>query len=77
MRRAGAVGSSPLRLRRLLSVLLVTFALHYTPRGWFQSIHRAYVRLPALVQGIVLAAVLAVVSQVATATPAPFIYFQF
>ena len=59
------------------AMLVVTFALHYTPRRYFEGIRESYLRLPPVAQGLAFALVLAIVGQVATSTPAPFIYFQF
>jgi D-alanyl-lipoteichoic acid acyltransferase DltB (MBOAT superfamily) len=61
----------------LWAMLVVTFALHFTPRAWFASVERAFLRLPAPVQGLALGAVGAILSQVATGEAAPYIYFQF
>ncbi|MBK6808961.1 MAG: MBOAT family protein [Sandaracinaceae bacterium] len=61
----------------LWAMLLVTFALHFTPQAWFRSVERAFLQLPAPVQGLALGAVGAILSQVATGEAAPYIYFQF
>ena len=61
----------------LWAMLLVTFALHFTPQAWFRSVERAFLQLPAAVQGLALGAVGAILSQVATGEAAPYIYFQF
>jgi alginate O-acetyltransferase complex protein AlgI len=61
----------------LWAMLVVTFALHFTPQAWFRSLERAFLQLPAAVQGLALGAVGAILSQVATGEAAPYIYFQF
>lgn len=61
----------------LWAMLLITFALHFTPQAWFRSLERAFLQLPAAVQGLALGAVGAILSQVATGEAAPYIYFQF
>jgi alginate O-acetyltransferase complex protein AlgI len=61
----------------LWAMLVVTFALHFTPQAWFRSVERAFLQLPAAVQGLALGAVGAILSQVATGEAAPYIYFQF
>ncbi|MCA9535047.1 MAG: MBOAT family protein [Myxococcales bacterium] len=61
----------------LWAMLLATFALHFTPRTWFATVEREFLRLPAPVQGLALGGVGAVLSLVATGEAAPYIYFQF
>ncbi|MCB9661165.1 MAG: MBOAT family protein [Sandaracinaceae bacterium] len=61
----------------LWAMLGVTFALHFTPRAWFKSVERAFLGLPAPVQGLALGGVGAILSQVAVGEAAPYIYFQF
>lgn len=58
-------------------VLVLGFALHYTPRGWLEALRSRFVALPALGQGVLMAAVLALLSLVATSEVVPYIYFQF
>ena len=61
-----------------LSLLLVaTFAAHYLPRRIFQAFEDTFIRMPAPLQGALLAVVGAVLALVATAEAVPFIYFQF
>ncbi|MFO0682993.1 MAG: MBOAT family O-acyltransferase [Sandaracinus sp.] len=59
------------------AVLLVGYALHYTPRAWLEAIRVRFVAAPAVAQGLVLSAVLAVLAAVATSETVPYIYFQF
>lgn len=59
------------------ALLLAGYALHYTPRGWFEMLRTGFVRLPAPAQGIVLAGVASALMLVATEDAVPYIYFQF
>ncbi len=62
----------------LWAMLLVTASPCTTPpRAWYRSVERAFLQLPAAVQGLALGAVGAILSQVATGEAAPYIYFQF
>jgi D-alanyl-lipoteichoic acid acyltransferase DltB (MBOAT superfamily) len=58
-------------------VLLLGFALHYTPRSWLDTLRSRFVSLPAVAQGAAMAAVLGLLSLVATSETVPYIYFQF
>ncbi len=59
------------------AVLLVGFAAHYTPRAWYASARAWFVARPAVVQGALVALVVALLTQVATSETVPYIYFQF
>jgi D-alanyl-lipoteichoic acid acyltransferase DltB (MBOAT superfamily) len=59
------------------AMLLVTFAAHYTPKRWFESIELGFKSMPAPAQGVALAALGFVLSVVATSEVVPYIYFQF
>ena len=59
------------------AVLLIGFALHYTPSSWLELARTRFVALPAVGQGLLLAATLALLSLVATSESVPYIYFQF
>lgn len=73
-----ATAVSTLRIDATLwALLLGTFALHYTPRTWFATFERAFVRLPAPAQGLALAVTAGLLGLVASAEAVPFIYFQF
>jgi D-alanyl-lipoteichoic acid acyltransferase DltB (MBOAT superfamily) len=61
----------------VLSVLLIGFAAHYTPRGLYRELERRFVALPAVGQGGVLSAVAAGLMMVASEDVVPYIYFQF
>ena len=58
-------------------MLLGTFALHYTPKRLYSTLESSFIRLPAIVQGVVALAVGAILSLVASSEAVPFIYFQF
>jgi len=59
------------------AMLALTFAAHYTPIRWFESIELRFKSMPALAQGVALAAVGFTLSVVATSEVVPYIYFQF
>ncbi|RLB38274.1 MAG: MBOAT family protein [Deltaproteobacteria bacterium] len=59
------------------AMLLLTFAAHYTPKRWFESIELGFKSMPAPAQGVALAALGFVLSVVATSEVVPYIYFQF
>ncbi len=59
------------------AMLILTFAAHYTPKRWFESIELRFKSMPAPAQGITLAVVGLVLSVVATSEVVPYIYFQF
>ena len=58
-------------------LLIVTFAAHYTPKRWFETIELRFKTMPAPAQGVTLAAVGIALSLVATSQVVPYIYFQF
>jgi len=59
------------------AVLLIGFALHYTPRAWLDTLRSRFVAMPAVAQGVVMAATFALLALVATSETVPYIYFQF
>ncbi|MBW2546419.1 MAG: MBOAT family protein [Deltaproteobacteria bacterium] len=59
------------------AMLLLTFAAHYTPRRWFESIELGFKSMPAPAQGVTLAVLAFILSVVATSEVVPYIYFQF
>lgn len=61
----------------VFAVLVVTYAIHWTPKGWAEWARIGFLRLPAPVQGCVLALAAAVFIHVASSQPVPYIYFQF
>jgi D-alanyl-lipoteichoic acid acyltransferase DltB (MBOAT superfamily) len=58
-------------------LLLLGYALHYTPRTLFAQLREGFLRLPAPAQGVVLAGVASGLMLVATEDVVPYIYFQF
>lgn len=58
-------------------LLLLGYALHFTPRSVFELVRASFVRLPAPAQGVVLAGVASGLMLVATGDVVPYIYFQF
>ncbi|MEM7135034.1 MAG: MBOAT family O-acyltransferase [Myxococcota bacterium] len=59
------------------AVLLGSFAAHYTPRRWFESIDTGFRSLPAPIKGVALAGLGLGLSLIATSEVVPYIYFQF
>jgi len=58
------------------AMLIFTFAAHYTPKRWFESIELGFKSMPAPAQGVALAALGFILSVVATSEVVPYIYFQ-
>jgi hypothetical protein len=58
-------------------VLAAAVLLHVVPGPWKERLRDAFVRTPALVQGLVLAAAAVALHLVAGAKPEPFVYGQF
>lgn len=58
-------------------ILLAAFAVHWAPRGLVTGVKDLFVRLPAPVQGLVMAGVGALVVKMASSQVVPYIYFQF
>ncbi|MEM8609648.1 MAG: MBOAT family O-acyltransferase [Myxococcota bacterium] len=73
---AGTYGIAQVSLE-VWAVLLLTFAAHYTPKHWFESVERGFKALPAPAQGVALACLGFGLSLVATSEVVPYIYFQF
>jgi D-alanyl-lipoteichoic acid acyltransferase DltB (MBOAT superfamily) len=59
------------------AALVVGFAAHYTPRRWYAGLRDRFLALPSVLQGLLLAALVALLMQVATSETVPYIYFQF
>jgi alginate O-acetyltransferase complex protein AlgI len=59
-----------------LCVLLVAALIHFTPKEWIQRVGERWVRLPALVQAMILVLATGALAAVAY-QQSPFIYFQF
>jgi alginate O-acetyltransferase complex protein AlgI len=62
---------------RVALVVVAAALLHASPRAWEGRAREAFVRTPALVQGVVLAAAAVALHLVAGAKPEPFVYGQF
>jgi D-alanyl-lipoteichoic acid acyltransferase DltB (MBOAT superfamily) len=62
---------------RVVPVIAVAMALHFVPRDWESRAREAFVRTPAVVQGLVLAAAAMALHLAASAKPEPFVYGQF
>ena len=58
-------------------VVAAAALLHVSPVAWKDRLRDAFVRTPAVVQGLVLAAAAVALHLVAGAKPAPFVYGQF
>ncbi len=62
---------------RVALVVAVAALFQFSPRTWEQRWRETFVRTPALVQGLVLAAVAVALHLAAGAKPEPFVYGQF
>jgi hypothetical protein len=62
---------------RVVLVLAVAGASHVVPRRWEVWVREAFVMTPAVVQGLVLAALAMALHLAAAAKPEPFVYGQF
>jgi hypothetical protein len=61
----------------VVTVLAAAAVLHTVPREWETRSRELFVRTPALVQGLVLAAAAMAMHMAATAKAEPFVYGQF
>ena len=73
---AGTGGAANLPNTVLLALGGAWF-LHCLPDRWYDGLRELFIRLPALVQGLVLTLVAVVVFKVAQSDVVPYIYFQF
>jgi hypothetical protein len=62
---------------KVLGVIGVGFALHWLPGGLVDRLRERFVRTPAVVQGVVLAAAAYGIHLVASTKALPFVYGQF
>jgi alginate O-acetyltransferase complex protein AlgI len=62
---------------RAVLVIAAALALHAVPRDWDARLRETFVRTPAVVQGLVLAAAALALHAAAAAKPEPFVYGQF
>lgn len=61
----------------IVVALAVGYIAHMTPRSWTDGTRAFYVRLPFLLQGLIVAAVLFIVIQTRSSDLVPFIYLQY
>ena len=57
--------------------IIVALVLHFSPHKWTISLQEKYIKMPTLIQGIVLAAVIFLIIQVRQSDIVPFIYLQY
>jgi D-alanyl-lipoteichoic acid acyltransferase DltB (MBOAT superfamily) len=62
---------------KVMAALALGFATQLFPRGWLDRVREQFVRLPAVAQGVTLAAAAYVLHFAAAAKAEPFIYGQF
>jgi hypothetical protein len=62
---------------RVIPVVALALLLHFVPRDWEARMREAFVRTPAIVQGVALAAAAVALHVAASAKPEPFVYGQF
>jgi D-alanyl-lipoteichoic acid acyltransferase DltB (MBOAT superfamily) len=62
---------------KVMVVIAAAMLLHFVPRDWEARLRETFVRTPAVVQGLVLAAAAVALHLAATAKPEPFVYGQF
>lgn len=70
-------GGMPNFVWQVAVVLVLGYALHWTPPAWEKSLRGAFGRLPAHAQGLVLFILIVVLYSVASSDVVPFIYYQF
>ena len=58
-------------------ILVGSYALHYLPKRFYDNLMQSYIRLPAVLQGLLLAGLGAGLMQVVSQDVVPYIYFQF
>ncbi len=69
--------STPNLSARVLAVLMLGFATHALPKAWESKVRGSFIRSPAIVQGVLLAAGAYILHFAAGAKAEPFIYGQF
>ncbi len=72
----GTLGTANLA-RNVVGVTLLGVGLHWLPRGWVAALRERFVRAPAIVQGVALAAAAYGIHLAASAKAQPFVYGQF
>ena len=63
--------------KMVFAFMAVGFVLHFLPDRWEEACQRGVIRLPLVVQALLLILIIYVVIQVKTSDIQPFIYFQF
>ncbi len=61
----------------VIAMLALGLVSHFTPELWYQAAQRAFVRMPAVAQGMALFCVALALREMAAADAVPFVYFQF
>ncbi len=61
----------------LWAVIILGFAMHYTPRSLIRGIEARFMAMPPVAQGLVLATAACLVSLIDRTGSTPYIYFQF
>lgn len=61
----------------VLGLMLLGYVLHFLPDSWYMKCERGVIRLPLLLQALLVIAVIFLVIQVKSSDIQPFIYFQF
>jgi D-alanyl-lipoteichoic acid acyltransferase DltB (MBOAT superfamily) len=78
LERIGTLSVSTTNLpAKVVGIVLLGMILHFLPKGWTARARDAFVRTPAVVQGLVLAAAAVGIHLAAGAKPEPFVYGQF
>ncbi|MCF0186520.1 MAG: MBOAT family protein, partial [Bacteroidaceae bacterium] len=61
----------------VLSLMLAGYLMHWLPEAWTTHSRHAVMRMPLVVQAVLLIAVIYLIIQVKSSDIQPFIYFQF
>lgn len=61
----------------VMCLMILGYMLHFIPDSWSQKCERGVIRLPLLLQALLILAVIYLVIQVKSSDIQPFIYFQF
>ena len=62
---------------KVFALMAVGYALHWCPDSWQDKCSKAVVRMPLVMQALLLIAVIFIIVQVKSSDIQPFIYFQF
>lgn len=78
LERIGSLSTeTPNLAPKVMAALAIGFATHFYPRGWLDRLRATFAELPAVAQGVVLAACAQAIHFAAAAEAEPFIYGQF